>query len=114
MPDASLMALLPGGSVAAVLVVIIGILLRQNNQDRAQYREHITLTEAEHADEIRTIEARHVAAQERVEKQIRELNEKVSSTLADLEAERLKRWRAEDVAAQARRDLAAALEGDRT
>jgi uncharacterized protein YoxC len=115
MLDPSLMALVPGGSIAAVLVFVIGILLRQNHQDRSQYRDHITRTEAEHADEIRAIEARHAEQMARVENELVKLNEKVEAAnskveaaLADLETERHKRWAAEDVAAKARRDLLAA------
>ena len=107
MPDASVLSLVPTGGVAAVLVVVIFYLLRQNHADRTQYREHITRTEAEHADEIRAIEARHAEQMKRVEDELAKLTKKIEKTLADLDAERDKRWHAEDVAAQARRDLAA-------
>lgn len=107
MPDASLLSIVPTGGVAAVLVVVIFYLLRQNHADRTQYREHITRTEAEHAEEIKAIEARHAEQMAYVRKELAELNTKVAATLGELEAERRLRWHAEDVAAQARRDLAA-------
>ena len=100
--DASVLSIVPTGGVAAVLVAVIFYLLRQNHADRAQYGDHITRAEAAHAGQM-----------DRVEAQLAELNEKLSATLADLEAERRLRWHAEDVAAKARRDLAA-IEGDRT
>ena len=110
MPDASVLSLVPTGGVAAVLVVVIFYLLRQNHADRSQYREHITRTEAEHAEEIKAIESRHAEQMSYVRKELADLNAKVVATLGELEAERRRRWHAEDVAAEARRDLAA-LEG---
>lgn len=105
--DPSVLSIVPTGGVAAVLVAVIFYLLRQNHADRTQYRDHITRTEAEHAEEIKSIEKRHAEQMKRVEDELAKLNAKVTATLVELEDERRRRWHAEDVAAQARRDLAA-------
>ena len=107
MADASLLGLLPTGSVAAVLVVVIVTLLRQNHSDRSQYREHITRTEAEHAEEIKAIEKRNADQMGRVEQKLAEINTKFAEAIENLETERRKRWHAEDVAAEYRRGLEA-------
>lgn len=121
MTEASLLGLIPTGGVAGVLVLVIIYFMRQNHGDRQQYREHMTRTEAEHAEEIRAIsdrhteqikaiESRHAEQMAYVRGELAALNEKVTTTLAELDDERRRRWHAEDAAAKARRDLAA-LEG---
>jgi Na+-transporting NADH:ubiquinone oxidoreductase subunit NqrC len=93
--DLDLLSLIPAGGVAGTLVIVIIYLMRQNNhlmRQNTEDRQHYMLT----------------IAGVRVE--IAELKEVNAKVILELDAERRKRWEAEDKAASYRRK--ASITGD--
>lgn len=88
------LSLIPAGGVGSTLVIVIVYLMRQNHADRSQYADHSRAVAAQHAADMQGVRA-EIAA-------LREANAKV---LAELDTERHRRWRAEDLAATYRRQL---------
>lgn len=107
MDPSALTALIPQGGVAAILLAVIGILLRQNHQDRAQYRQDVARIEKRAADEAKTAAEHHSAEMTEVRKEIAGLREELRKSLDETEDERRKRWHAEDEAARYRRQVQA-------
>lgn len=103
--DASLLSLLPTGGVATVLVIVIVYLLRQNHQDREQYRADVARIQAAHTKDISTLREQQSEQVTKLNGEMTALRERVQEVLGELESERRRRWHAEDVAAGYRRDL---------
>lgn len=103
--DPSLLSLLPTGGVATALLVVIAYLLRQNHLDRTQYRDDVAAIDARATTAAAAQEARHTAELEAVRRELADLREANVKVLAELEAERRRRWAAEDAAAEYRQQL---------
>lgn len=88
------LSLIPAGGVGTTLVVVIVYLMRQNHADRTQY-----------AEAARAVAAQHAADMASVRDEIAALKDGNAKVLAELDAERHRRWRAEDLAADYRRQL---------
>ena len=88
------LSLIPAGGVGTTLVVVIVYLLRQNHTDRQQY-----------IDAARSVAAQHAADMASVRDEIAALKDGNSKVLTELDDERHRRWRAEDLAATYRRQL---------
>jgi hypothetical protein len=112
--DLSLLSVLPTGGVATVLVIVIVYLLRQNHADRRQYRDDVAAIDARHVAEQEKRDRDHAAEQEKrdrdhaasnkaVQEEMSKLREQVKEALGELDTERRRRWAAEDVAAEERR-----------
>lgn len=100
-----LTALIPQGGVAAVLLAVIVYLLRQNHQDRKQYRDDVARIETRAAADAKAAAEKHSAEMLEVNNQIAGLRKEVRDAMAETEEERRKRWHAEDAAASFRRRL---------
>lgn len=94
------LSLIPAGGVGSTLVIVIIYLMRQNHADRTQYADH-----------ARAVAAQHSADMQAVRAEIAALREAHASVLVELDAERHRRWNAEDLAATYRRRLGI-TEGD--
>ena len=103
--DPSLISLVPTGSVAGVLVVVVIYLLRQNHQDRTQYRADVARIEKRSVEDITALHAQHASEMAEVKKELVSLRESNESVIAELDLERHRRWTAEDAAAGYRREL---------
>lgn len=103
--DPSLLSLLPTGGVATVLVIVIVYLLRQNHQDREQYRADVGRIQAAHVNDIAALRQQQSEQVTKLNGEMTALRERVNEALQELESERRRRWHAEDVAAEYRRDL---------
>lgn len=103
--DTPLWSLLPGGSIATVLVVVIVYLLRQNHADRGQYRADVARIEKRSVADITALHAQHAAEMDEVKAELVKLRESNESVIAELDLERHRRWTAEDAAAGYRREL---------
>ena len=103
--DASLLSLLPTGGVATVLVIVIVYLLRQNHADREQYRTDVSRIQQAHVNDIAVLRQQQSDQVASLEAKMQALQDRVTEALNELESERRRRWHAEDVAAEYRRDL---------
>jgi len=115
--DPTLLSLLPTGGVATVLVAVIVYLLRQNHLDRTQYRADVAAIWARSTEESAAQAARHAAEIASMDERRTKENKEVAAKIADLqatvarseettaralaayEAERGRRWAAEEAAA---------------
>lgn len=88
------LSLIPAGGVASTLVIVIVYLMRQNHADRQQYIEA-----------ARSVATQHTADMASVRDEIAALKDGNAKVLAELDAERHRRWTAEDLAATYRRQL---------
>lgn len=88
------LSLIPAGGVGSTLVIVIVYLMRQNHADRKQYADH-----------SREVAAQHAADMTSVRVEIAALREANATVLVELDKERHRRWRAEDLAATYRRQL---------
>lgn len=98
-----LLNLLPAGGVFTVLAVVIVYLLRTNHQDRKQFSENVAAMDARHKEESKAREERHVAELAAFGQKVANLEASNERVLAALEAERSRRWAAEDSAEQFKR-----------
>lgn len=103
--DPTLLSLIPGGSIAGVLVVVITILMRQNHADRDQYRKDVARIEKRSVDDIEALHAQHAVEMAEVKTELVALRESNEKVIGELEKERRRRWQAEDAAAGFRREL---------
>lgn len=103
--DPAIVSLIPAGSVGGTLVVVIIYLLRQNAVDRKHYRDDVAAIDARHQDEMKEITAAHTAELVSVRAEITSLKESNAAVLTELDAERRRRWVAEDAAAKYRQRL---------
>lgn len=103
MSDISLLGLIPTGSIASVLVVIIYLLFRNNSQDRKQFRDEVTAIEERHTKLNQELVKRHDAELTNVKNELTRLRESNEKILAAFDKERETRWAAEDLAAQYRK-----------
>lgn len=113
---AQIIPMIPQAGVAGILLAVIGVLLRQNHQDRTQYRADVARIEAraaEDAQEARENAARdaeqarktHSSEMAEVREELRKLRGELETQRKETDEERRKRWHAEDAAAQYRREL---------
>lgn len=93
------LSLLPAGGVLTSLVVVVvylmrqnNALMRQNNADREQYMADVGRLAAKNATDLAA-----------VRDEIAELKEANAKVILELDAERRKRWEAEDAAAKYKR-----------
>jgi FtsZ-binding cell division protein ZapB len=97
--DLDLLSLVPAGGVAGTLVIVIIYLMRQNNHlmkqnnsDREQYMADVGRLASKHATDIAGVRM-----------EIAELKEANAKVILELDAERRRRWAAEDEAAHYKR-----------
>lgn len=100
-----LTALIPQGGVAAVLLAVIVYLLRQNHQDRKQYRDDVAAIEARGVIAAAAREEQHSKELGEVRTELAALRHRLEEQMRETEDERRRRWHAEDQAARYRRRL---------
>lgn len=105
MEFAQIAPLLPQGAIATVLVAIIGVLLRQNHQDRNQYRADVARIEARASADAKAAADNHSREMGEVREELRALRVELRASMDETEDERRKRWHAEDAAARYKREL---------
>lgn len=93
----SLISAAPLG-VGGVLLVIIGLLLKREAQDRADYRTQVAALSERHAAELTRITTAHDAELAELREEIKGLRQKVDDLNTKLDAERDRRRAAEDSA----------------
>ena len=103
--DPSLVTLIPTGSVAGVLVVVIIYLLRQNHTDRTQYRADVARIEDRAAEDAKERQIEYQAHMADVREELVGLRIELKEVREELEAERNVRWKAQDDSAGYRREL---------
>lgn len=100
----------PQTVLVAYLIVLITRLMGHATTDRGDYREDLDAAEARlkaaeerHGAEIARLRESHAADLAAVRAEMADLRDRVSGLTGELDEERRRRWRAEDVAAEARR-----------
>jgi len=81
---------------AGILIVIIGLLLRRETQDRADYRTSLTELSTRHAAELARINEAHDAELAELRRELAGLRGQVTELHDLLDAERSRRRAAED------------------
>ena len=93
----SLISAAPLGA-GSLLLVIIGLLIRRETQDRADYRTQVSELATRHAAELTRITTAHDAELAELREEIKGLRQKVLDLNSRLDAERDRRRAAEDSA----------------
>ncbi len=88
----------PQLGVAGILLALLGLVIRREGQDRADYRAQIAETVARHAGELTRINSSHDAELAELRKEIAGLRAQLAEVNAKLDAERDRRRAAEDSA----------------
>lgn len=83
---------------AGILLLLLGLLIRRESQDRADYRTHITHLSERHGEELKRINAAHDEELAELRKEIAGLRAQLSEVNTKLDAERDRRRAAEDSA----------------
>jgi predicted RNase H-like nuclease (RuvC/YqgF family) len=83
---------------AGLLLVLLGLLLRRESQDRVDYRTQITHLTERHAEELKRINAAHDEELAELRKEIAGLRTQLSEVNTKLDVERDRRRAAEDSA----------------
>ena len=119
----------PQYAVAGYLIYLVKTVMGNASTDRGDYRADLDATEKRYNDAITAAEERHAGELTRlreahqqeldgVRAELNDMRQRMSQLVADLDVERRARWRAEDVAAEARRvaaeSAAAALTANHT
>lgn len=97
----SLIENIGGISSTGAVIVLLVWLIRQGSVDRRGYQAALKAAEERHA----ASEERHAAEMERMRERVDQLERRVHELTAALDAERRKRWHAEDAAADAMRAM---------
>jgi len=103
--DPGLISLIPTGSIAGVLVIVVIYLLRQNHADRTQYRADVARIEKRSVNDVQALHFQHASEMSEVKTELIALRVSNELVIRELDDERRKRWAAEDSAATYRRQL---------
>ncbi|MFC5992961.1 hypothetical protein ACFQE5_01900 [Pseudonocardia hispaniensis] len=88
---------------AGILLILFGMALRREAQDRTDYRTQLTAITERHAAELSRINQAHDDELAQLKADIKELRRQLAEVNAALDAERDRRRRAEDTAMYQRR-----------
>lgn len=105
----------PQYAVAGYLIYLLKSVMGHATVDRGDYRADLDAAEDRHAAEISRLREVHAADLAALRLELGDLRGRITELTGDLDAERRRRWRAEDVAADARRlagDAVALVEHD--
>lgn len=86
----------PQLGVGGILLALLGLLMRRETQDRADYRAQITELSARHADELKRINAAHDEELAELRAEIKGLRAEINELNQRLDQERARRRAAED------------------
>ena len=100
----------PQTALLGYLVFLLKHVMGQGTVDRTDYRADMDAAEKRHADEISRLREAHAADLAALRSEMTELRGRVVELTGALDDERRRRWRAEDVAAEARRLAAESVE----
>ena len=103
--DPSLVTLIPTGSIAGVLVMVIIYLLKQNHMDRKQYRDDVARIEDRASRDADARQDEYQSHMSDVRTELVALRLELKEVREELEAERNVRWKAQDDSAGYRREL---------
>ncbi|GGM65282.1 hypothetical protein GCM10012275_39780 [Longimycelium tulufanense] len=93
----------PQLGVAGVLVALLAYVLRHASADRSDYRAALVAAEQRHATELDRMQQAHAAEIAELHARLDSQQKQIDELHRLLDDERRRRWRAEDVAARARR-----------
>ena len=86
----------PQLGAGGILLTLLALLIRREQQDRADYRAQIAEAATRHADELKRVNADHDAELAALRKEISGLRAQVDELNTRLDAERARRRAAED------------------
>lgn len=93
----------PQYAVAGYLIYLLKSVMGHATVDRGDYRADLDAAEERHAAEISRLRAVHAADLDALRSEMGDLRGRITELTGDLDAERRRRWHAEDIAADARR-----------
>lgn len=100
---AALVSAAPQLGVAGVLLALLGLVIRREGQDRADYRAQATAMSERHASELTRLAAAHDTELTELRREIVGLRAQLDEVNRKLDAERERRRAAEDSAPRHRR-----------
>lgn len=100
----------PQTALLGYLVFLLKHVMGQGTVDRTDYRADMDAAEKRHAEEISRLREAHAADLAALRSELTDLRGRVVELTGELDDERRRRWRAEDVAAEARRLAAEAVD----